>query len=255
MKQLYWRTYGQTKHDLVLLHGWGLNAEVWHYILPRLVPHYRVHLVDLPGYGRSATCEAPLLSEMAAWVLSQAPEQAWWLGWSMGGLVSSYVALHDPKRLKGLITVASSPCFSGHADWAGIAPQILTEFQRQLYEDFPGTIARFLALQTLGSQYALRDRQILTKAVLSQPMPTLTVLNHGLEILRCTDLRASISQLRLPFLRIYGQLDSLVPRKVVPQMAVLCPQSQTLVIPHAAHAPFISHAPQVVEALLAFTCQ
>ena len=36
-----------------LLHGWGLNAEVWQSIIPRLSAHYRLHLLDLPGYGRS----------------------------------------------------------------------------------------------------------------------------------------------------------------------------------------------------------
>ena len=51
MTSLYWHTCGEGKRDLVLLHGWGLNAEVWQSIIPRLSAHYRLHLVDLPGYG------------------------------------------------------------------------------------------------------------------------------------------------------------------------------------------------------------
>ncbi len=53
MKQLYWYTCGEGDCDLVLLHGWGLNSGVWHCIIDRLAPHFRLHLVDLPGYGRS----------------------------------------------------------------------------------------------------------------------------------------------------------------------------------------------------------
>lgn len=51
MKQLYWNICGEGDRDLVLLHGWGLNAEVWHCIIDRLSPHFRLHLVDLPVMG------------------------------------------------------------------------------------------------------------------------------------------------------------------------------------------------------------
>ncbi len=49
MTALYWQTIGEGERDLVLLHGWGLNAEVWSCIQARLAPHFRLHLVDLPG--------------------------------------------------------------------------------------------------------------------------------------------------------------------------------------------------------------
>ena len=39
--------------DLVLLHGWGMNGAVWHGIAQELAAHYRLHLVDLPGFGNS----------------------------------------------------------------------------------------------------------------------------------------------------------------------------------------------------------
>lgn len=117
MKQLYWNICGEGDRDLVLLHGWGLNAEVWHCIIDRLSPHFRLHLVDLPGYGRSKDFGAMSLSDMAAIVLQQAPEQALWLGWSMGGLVASQIALSHPERVNGLITVSSSPCFTAHDEW------------------------------------------------------------------------------------------------------------------------------------------
>jgi pimeloyl-[acyl-carrier protein] methyl ester esterase len=48
-----------------------------------------LHLVDLPGYGRSSGFSAMTLQEMAQQVLAQAPQRAIWLGWSLGGLVAS----------------------------------------------------------------------------------------------------------------------------------------------------------------------
>ena len=168
MTALYWQTIGEGERDLVLLHGWGLNAEVWSCIQARLAPHFRLHLVDLPGYGRSQGFGALSLEQMTEIVLAAAPSQAWWLGWSLGGLVASQAALMQPQRVKGLITVASSPCFAARDEWPGIRPDVLSGFQHQLSLDFQRTVERFLALQTLGTESARQDARQL-KAVVFQP--------------------------------------------------------------------------------------
>ena len=147
-------------------------------------------------------------------VLAAAPSQARWLGWSLGGLVASRAALMQPQRVKGLITVASSPCFAARDEWPGIRPDVLSGFQHQLSPDFQRTVERFLALQTLGTESARQDARQLKAVVLNQPTPSVEVLNGGLEILRTADLRAPLAALELPLLRIYGYLDGLVPRKV-----------------------------------------
>lgn len=241
MNKLYRETIGEGDRHLVLLHGWGLNAEVWRYTAERLAPHFCLHLVDLPGYGRSENFGAMTLAEMAEIVLDGAPEKASWLGWSLGGLVASQVALSAPQRVEKLITVASSPCFAAQENWPGIRPDVLHGFQHQLSEDFQRTVERFLALQTLGSDSARQDARLLKSVVLGQPVPSVDVLNGGLEILRSVDLRQPMAALKVPLLRIYGALDGLVPRKIVLLLDALLPDSHSEIIEKAAHAPFISH--------------
>lgn len=241
MNTLYQETIGEGDRHLVLLHGWGLNAEAWRYTAERLAPQFCLHLIDLPGYGRSEGFGAMTLEEMAETVLAVMPPKASLMGWSLGGLVASKIALSAPQRVEKLITVASSPCFTAHEDWPGIRPDVLQGFQHQLSEDFQRTVERFLALQTLGSDSARQDARLLKSIVLSLPMPPSNVLNGGLEILRTADLRQPMTQLTLPILRIYGALDGLVPRKVVPLLDALLPDSRSEVIEKAAHAPFISH--------------
>lgn len=238
---LYWQSLGKGECDLVLLHGWGLNAQVWRYIAERLAPHFRLHLVDLPGYGRSEGFSELSLLEMAEQVLSVAPAKAVWLGWSLGGLVASQIALNAPQRVEALITVASSPCFAAQEQWPGILPDVLGNFQQQLSADFQRTVTQFLALQTLGSDSARHDARLLKSVVLELPTPSVEVLNGGLEILRREDLRQSMVHLSVPLLRIYGALDGLVPRSIVPLLDSLWPHSVSKVIDKAAHAPFISH--------------
>jgi len=49
---LYSSTTG-TGPDLVLLHGWGFNSELFNDLIDRYKNQYRITMIDLPGHGRS----------------------------------------------------------------------------------------------------------------------------------------------------------------------------------------------------------
>lgn len=235
--------------DLVLLHGWGMNGAVWHGIVPALAARYRVHLVDLPGFGNSplvgeAEYSLPWLAEQVAAIL---PEQCHLLGWSLGGLVASQLALNHPERLHSLITVASSPCFMARDEWPGIAPKVLTGFNQMLAGDFKQTIERFLAIQAMGSEHARDDIRQLRHWLAERPAPQLAALEAGLGLLADVDLRDELVQLNLPWLRVYGRLDSLVPKASIPLLDERYPASRSVVLEKASHAPFISHPQQFIE--------
>ncbi|MCG8429121.1 MAG: alpha/beta fold hydrolase, partial [Chromatiales bacterium] len=74
---LYCETVGSQAADaeeLVLLHGWGMNAAVWNPLLDALSDDYRMTVVELPGHGGSAYRFDQ--AELEAWVelvLEQAP--------------------------------------------------------------------------------------------------------------------------------------------------------------------------------------
>ncbi|PSW61552.1 pimeloyl-[acyl-carrier protein] methyl ester esterase [Photobacterium kishitanii] len=249
--QLNWHSEGQGP-DLVLIHGWGMNAGVWQDVIPMLSENYCVHWCDLPGYGDNANVTAMSLDDIVELLLAQAPAAASWLGWSLGGVIATKVALVAPQRVTQLITVASSPCFMSRTDWTGIQPQVLTHFQTQLVADFAVTIERFLALQALGSKTAKEDIRQLKAAVLSRPQPQLTALTLGLELLENVDLRPSLTALSQPWLRVYGRLDALVPIKTEPLLSTLYPQSQSYVFTNASHAPFISHLDDFIAVVTDF---
>ncbi|CAK9886567.1 MAG: Pimeloyl-[acyl-carrier protein] methyl ester esterase [Candidatus Erwinia impunctatus] len=254
MASLYWQTIGAGKRDLVMLHGWGLNADVWQGMIPRLSAHFRLHLVDLTGYGRSHNFPALSLAEMVETVHREAPARAIWLGWSLGGLVATQMALTHADSVSRLITVASSPCFVARESWPGIKSETLQGFQHQMKMVFQRTVERFLALQTLGSATAREDTRHLRRAIQDWPMPSEAVLAGGLQLLSNEDLRAQLNNLAMPLLRIYGALDGLVPRRIVPLLDAQLPGSRSVVIAKAAHAPFISHAEQVCGEVTEFCC-
>ncbi|MNJ79619.1 Pimeloyl-[acyl-carrier protein] methyl ester esterase [compost metagenome] len=66
------------------------------------------------------------------------------------------------------------------------------------------------------------------------------------------DLRDELVGLDLPWLRIYGRLDSLVPKAAIPLLDERYPASRSLVLEKASHAPFISHPEPFITLLRQF---
>ena len=230
---------------LVLLHGWGVNSSIFAPLTEQL-SQYSCWRIDLPGFGASQ----PITAGFDAWVdaiAAKIPDNAIVLGWSLGGLVATSLALRYPAKVAALITVASSPCFLAKPDeqWPGIAPQVLQQFAVQLQQDLSKTVERFLALQAMGSSSARDDIRLIRELVLSKPQPDADALAAGLTMLRDIDLRAALPTLNVPWLRLWGKLDGLVPRKVLAQLPSQGNATDVL-FAKASHAPFISHTDQFV---------
>lgn len=228
---------------LVLLHGWGMNSSIFTPLVAQL-PQFQCFQVDLPGFGDSA----PVAGGFDAWVeqlAQQLPQQAIVLGWSLGGLLATSLAQRFPAKVAALITVASSPCFLANAEWPGIPPKVLQQFEQQLQQDLAKTIERFLALQAMGSDSARDDIRQVRELVLAKPLPDATALSAGLAMLRDVDLRGQLPALQQPWLRLWGKLDGLVPQRVIAQLPT-ADNVTDCVFAKASHAPFISHPQDVV---------
>lgn len=236
---IHWQSLGEGQ-DIVLIHGWGMNGAVWQQTAEILAEQCRVHIVDLPGFGFSHQHHFDSMQDLAEKVLACAPPKAIWLGWSLGGLLATHIALNHPERVSKLITVASSPKFAAERPWRGIQPNVLSAFTEQLVEDFQLTIERFMALQAMGSPSARQDVKQLKKAVLSRPSPNPKSLLAGLELLAYMDYRAQLEQLSMPMLRLYGRLDGLVPIKVASDVDKLATDSVSHTFTASSHAPFMT---------------
>ncbi len=249
---IYWQVVGEGD-DIVLLHGWGMNGAVWESTVEALKENFRVHIVDLPGYGYSAESPAMSLDDIVAMILPDAPKNAIWVGWSLGGLVASTIALKHPEYVSKLITVASSPKFAASTGWRGIQPKVLSDFTAQLVEDFQLTIERFMALQAMGSPTARKDVKQLKSAVLARPQPHSEALLAGLAMLKNIDLRDEMSCLSVPMLRMYGRLDGLVPVKAAKDLDKLWPQTESFILAQSSHAPFITEPDAFIDQLKRFS--
>jgi len=241
--------------DLVMLHGWGLHGGVFSPLAQQLASRYRISLIDMPGHGRSPPPQHTLdLAALTAAVAAAAPSRAIWLGWSLGGLVATQLALTMPQRVEKLILVNSSPRFVTAEDWPwAMDPAVLAGFARALQEDYHDTLERFMSLQLAAGRTA--DRQILRqlRGMLAQfPMPAAQALHAGLVILGSADLRPLVPTLRPPTLFILGERDRLVPPGIGPLVKQLIPAARIDTIADAAHVPFLSHPREFLASFTAF---
>jgi pimeloyl-[acyl-carrier protein] methyl ester esterase len=250
MPQLYTETLGAGR-DLVLLHGWGMNSNVWQTILQPLASQYRVTRIDLPGHGHSPEM-AWSLEQSIDLLLAAAPPQASWLGWSLGGMLATAIAIHYPERVDALLTVATNPRFTQADHWPHAMPEEqLMSFAQALEQDAAAVLKRFIALQFLGTAMGKQEIRQLQHEVALLPA-SVEALRQGFELLRLLDLRESFASINLPMLGLFGRLDKLVPVQAEAAIRALNPAMQTHVFVQAGHAPFISHPTQFLEQVTSF---
>ena len=238
--------------DLVLLHGWGLHAEVWRDTAQQLAARFRVTLIDLPGHGRSTPINDYSLSRVATRIAEVAPPHATWLGWSLGGMVAMHIAITLPSRVTALILVASTPQFVRDDDWPhAMDESVLESFAQALQENHVQTVQRFLALQTRGAAQGQDTLRRLRNAVMQYP-PQPDALRGGLAILRDARLRPHLQQITCPVQIILGERDTLVPYGMGTALQAQMANARLNIIAAAGHAPFLSHPAEFMNCIDGF---
>ncbi len=226
-----------TGPDLVMVHGWGMHTGVWEDWAATLASRFRVHLVDLPGHGCSDFTVGESLDDWSAALAASAPDKAWWLGWSLGGLLTLNLAQRHPERVRGLLQLASTPRFVTSDDWPqGVETAVFDQFADQLTGDVDRTLGRFLALQVRGAARSGATLRRLRTQLAQRPRPRADALRAGLRLLQDSDLRAVPAALTVPLHWLFGGRDTLVPASIGAQLP-----GRHAVVGGAGHAPFLSH--------------
>lgn len=243
--------------DLVLLHGWGLNSSVWEPLREPLARRYRLHFIDMPGYGRNRGVATPAsMQEQADLLVTATPAGAAWLGWSLGAQLSLMAAQREPAHIGRLILVAATPCFVARTGWpAAMALAVFSDFADGLQNDWQGTLNRFIGLLAADP---LSDREMLRRLrerLSSHGEPSPAALARGLEWLRDSDLRPGLPTVHTPTLLIQGGRDRLVPPAAAEATASLLPVARVATIKGAGHAPFLSHAGEFLALLDSFLAE
>jgi pimeloyl-[acyl-carrier protein] methyl ester esterase len=244
-----------SKPRLVMLHGWGLHQGVFKGIEADLVNDYQLQLIDLPGFGQSQLAdnftEADYQLDNVLAKLDELIEpNSHLFGWSLGGLLALGLAERYPDKISSVYSLCSNPCFVERAHWPHAMPRVTMEkFAKQLAEDFEQTLARFLALQTLGSETSKADLKSLQQTLLTKGLPNTKALTAALNLLIEVDLLSALPKIQQPVTMAFGRLDALVPKTAANAIQNEHSHVQCHTFNKAAHAPFISHKTEFLDHL------
>lgn len=246
--------HGTHGRDLLLIHGWAMHAGIFAPLRDALASRYRLHLVDLPGHGRSRDDTRALNLALIGDELAARVPNAIWLGWSLGGLVALSAAARLPHVVRGLVMLCASPRFVTASDWPhGVPVSVFSDFASGLRQDYRASIDRFLALEAHGAEHMRDELRTLREQVFALGEPLPGALRDGLHLLEHSDLRAALPALRVPSLWLAGRRDRLVNWQAMRDAAALSRAARFTCIAGAGHAPFLTHSSALASAIDAFS--
>ncbi len=225
---LYSSSIGTGK-DLVLLHGWGFNSDLFNAFVECYKNHYRITVIDLPGHGRSDIVEGGI-DKWCDEIIKILPSNPILLGWSLGGLLAINIA--NKIKLSHLVLLASSPKFVTTDNWNyGIDADNFHQFSATLSLNLSKGLKRFVSLQSENKA----QLKSLNQSIDTFPA-TATGLKQGLDILLNSDLRQQFKQLKIPTQIILGKQDTLIPINIAKWYKQ---QNTSVIILETGHLPFL----------------
>jgi 2-succinyl-6-hydroxy-2,4-cyclohexadiene-1-carboxylate synthase len=118
-----YRLSGQGKQPLLLLHGFTGSSQDWEPILPLLTAASPAITVDLLGHGRAAAPNDPThyrmetaAADLATLINEISTPPVDLIGYSMGGRLALYLAVHYPQLIRRLIVESASPGLASAAE-------------------------------------------------------------------------------------------------------------------------------------------
>jgi len=236
---------------LVLVHGWGFHGGIWDDLAGQLAKHFRVVRPDLPGHGHSGLPVGDYeLDGIVDSLVEAAGGPAVWIGWSLGSVFALRAAMLHPQQVRGVVTLAGTPCFTARKGWKhGVMGQLIDRFGEELTDDWQATLQRFIALQGQGCDPRLLRR---VSAVMNERLPSPEGLRGALGILRNQDLRGDLGMIRCPVLAINGVRDNLVPLAGAKRWLNEVDDGRLMAFQDAGHVPFLSHPEDIVRAIHGF---
>jgi pimeloyl-ACP methyl ester carboxylesterase len=216
---------------VILVHGLSGSSRWWVRNIPSLAEHYRVHLVDLPGFGtmrhlRRHFSLVEAASWLSAWMDAVRLPQAHLVGHSMGGYVCLRLAASRPEPVRRLVLAAPAGLPTGRS--------------------IPGHLIPLLGAAYLATPSFL---PVLLRDALR--MGPITLWRAARDLL-AEDVRQDLHSIKAPTLLIWGENDPLVPPAVGTVMREEIPDSRLLVLKGAAHVPMFDRPDEFNAALLGF---
>lgn len=205
--------------DLILIPGLSTPREVWAATCARLSGKYRIHSVQVRGFGDAAGANAqgpvlePFAQELAAYISSAGMKKPAIIGHSMGGLTAMMIAARHPGLPGKLMAVDALP-FIGSL----FGPQTNVEIVKPRAESMRQMLLAQAAqpqggeAASSGGQSATMSNSVEGRASVAKWMRAadLRVVAQAMYDDFTTDLRPEMPKITAPLTLLYPQDESVL---------------------------------------------
>jgi pimeloyl-[acyl-carrier protein] methyl ester esterase len=226
--------------DIVLIHGWAADENIWQETRNYLAGSYRVHTLNLPALKNMTDyCE-----KVSSLIVEKALEEVFLAGWSLGALVALQAALRLPEKVRGLILISGTSRFVTAEEYPGGIPAALVKrMKKRLNNKASQTFSDFYNLMfSQKEQVQGLAVRIKTDCLSRGRTWDMAEAQAGLDYLLETDLRSELKEIACPVLLLHGGQDEICPLAGAAYMQQLLPAASLVSYPEAGHVPFLSNS-------------
>jgi len=249
-----YQTIGEGPRDLVLVHGWASNIELYHEepafarFLARLASFSRVILFDKRGTGLSdRVADMPSLEvrmdDVRAVMDAAGSERAALFGVSEGATMCALFSATYPQRTTALIMCGGFPRRLRAADYPfGPTEQEMGLFIARLRREWGGPVglAERVPSRVGDERFTQWWGRMLRMAVSPAGIAALMTMNNEI------DIRHILPTIRVPTLLLHSPRDLTIEFGVSRYMAERIPGARLVEMPGPDHLPWFSDADLVL---------
>lgn len=247
---------------ILLIHGLFDLLETWERLTPFLSDRFKLHAIDLPGFGKSPLPEewreslSGMIEAVVAFLDSKGIEKTSIVGSSMGGGIALGVAGRHPERVDKIVLI--NP-------YGFPSPPVAAEIARSR---ILGKILPYLLRDPVLRQCAkalfsrsLHDPRLLTDTLIERVTAPFATLRRRKDLFRflqgistetMREMDALLPQIRQPVLILWGENDRWLTIDHAKRLQQRLPNNRLITLPDCGHLPQMEKPKEVAGVLSEF---
>jgi 3-oxoadipate enol-lactonase len=238
--KVYYTAHG-AGHPVLLVHGIGADAHVWEEMVPSLARHFRVHAVDLRGFGQTVRPPLPRLSydlwveDLRSFLDALEVGPVAFVGWSLGGAVGLNFVLRYPRAVSHLVLIGTPSPLRPPSDRSGFDERLrLAQAGAPISEIVEKTFAFTESAFSPHTRATNRGALEKMRATLLRNNPH--AYAEMVEANRAKpDISARLGEITVPTLLIVGDADARTPIAMSQDLNMAIEDSCLKILPQCGH--------------------